>query len=87
MRNVRRPKVRAAEGTQSNQVFTVIFVVPVFGVFLLACGACVNRMAIRSHCSPGRSFLVPLALARLLILLGLVATGMALAQARIFTNW
>ncbi len=65
-------------------MLVVIFILAVFGVFLMGCGAYVNRMAVRCQSQAGRSFLVPLGLARLLILAGLATTGMALTQACIF---
>jgi hypothetical protein len=65
----------------------VILIIAVLGGFLLGCGAHVNRLAVSCRGRAGRSFLVPLGLARVLILSGLAAMALALVQARNFTNW
>jgi hypothetical protein len=58
----------------------------VIAVVLLACGLFVDRISVKSTARAGRSFLVPLGMARLLILAGLILLGMVLAQA-IFSHW
>jgi hypothetical protein len=54
---------------------------------LLIVGAMVNRAAMKSAPQAGRSFLVPLSIAKLLVLCGLVMTAVDLVQARAFIHW
>ena len=65
-----------------------MFIVNVIITFcLLIGGAVVNRAVMKWAPRAGRSFLVPAGVAGVLVLCGLVMTGLVLAEARSLSHW
>jgi hypothetical protein len=59
----------------------------IIALCLLSGGAVLNRTAMKHAPRAGRSFLVPVGIAGLLVLCGLVMTGLVLVEARAIHHW